>query len=55
VAELGNNSVSIVDLKEKKVLHRITGLNEPQGVDTDRTSCGLSWLGSDELTFKWLP
>jgi YVTN family beta-propeller protein len=32
VAELGNNSVSIVDLKEKKVLHRITGLNEPQGV-----------------------
>jgi DNA-binding beta-propeller fold protein YncE len=32
VAELGNNSPSIVDLKEQKVLHRITGLNEPQGV-----------------------
>jgi DNA-binding beta-propeller fold protein YncE len=32
VAELGNNSLSIVDLKEQKVLHRITGLNEPQGV-----------------------
>jgi DNA-binding beta-propeller fold protein YncE len=32
VAELGNNSLSIVDLKEQKVLHRIAGLNEPQGV-----------------------
>jgi YVTN family beta-propeller protein len=32
VAELGNNSLSIVDLKGQKVLHRITGLNEPQGV-----------------------
>src|SRR5262245_21157080 len=27
-AELGNNSLSIVDLKGQKVLHRITGLNE---------------------------
>jgi DNA-binding beta-propeller fold protein YncE len=32
VAELGNNSLGIVNLKEQKVLHRITGLNEPQGV-----------------------
>ena len=32
VAELGNNSLSIVDLKGQRVLHRITGLNEPQGV-----------------------
>ena len=32
VAELGNDSVGIVDLKERKVLHRIAGLNEPQGV-----------------------
>src|SRR5262245_64689954 len=32
VAELGNNSLSIVDLKGQKVLHRIMGLNEPQGV-----------------------
>ena len=31
-AELGNNSLSIVDLKGQKVLHRIAGLNEPQGV-----------------------
>jgi hypothetical protein len=32
VAELGNDSVGIVDLEAKKVLDRITGLKEPQGV-----------------------
>jgi DNA-binding beta-propeller fold protein YncE len=32
VAELGNDSVGIVDLKERKVLHRIAGLREPQGI-----------------------
>jgi DNA-binding beta-propeller fold protein YncE len=32
VAELGNNSVGIVDLKERKLLHRLAGLSEPQGV-----------------------
>ena len=32
VAELGNNSVGIVDLKERKVLRRLPALREPQGV-----------------------
>jgi DNA-binding beta-propeller fold protein YncE len=32
VAELGNDSVGIVDLNAKKVVHRISGLKEPQGV-----------------------
>jgi len=32
VAELGNNSVGIVDLSDQKVVHRINGLKEPQGV-----------------------
>jgi DNA-binding beta-propeller fold protein YncE len=32
IAELGNNSVGVVDLKNHKVLHRIFGLKEPQGV-----------------------
>jgi DNA-binding beta-propeller fold protein YncE len=32
VAELGNDSVGVVDLKERKVLRRISGLKEPQGV-----------------------
>ena len=32
VAELGNDSVGIVDLKARKVLRRLAGLSEPQGV-----------------------
>jgi YVTN family beta-propeller protein len=32
VAGLGNDSVSVVDLQQLKVVHRITGLKEPQGV-----------------------
>jgi hypothetical protein len=39
IAELGNNSVGIVDLGQQKLIHRIAGLKEPQGVayvsDTD--------------------
>jgi DNA-binding beta-propeller fold protein YncE len=32
VAELGNDSLGVVDLKERKVVHRISGLSEPQGI-----------------------
>jgi DNA-binding beta-propeller fold protein YncE len=32
VAELGNNTVGVIDLNERKGLHVITGLKEPQGV-----------------------
>jgi len=32
VAELGNDSVSIVDLDRRTVVHRISGLHTPQGV-----------------------
>jgi YVTN family beta-propeller protein len=32
VAELGNNSIGVVDLKERKVIRVIAGLKEPQGV-----------------------
>jgi YVTN family beta-propeller protein len=32
VAELGNNSVGVIDLKIQKVIRTITGLKEPQGV-----------------------
>lgn len=32
VAELGNDTVGIVDLANGKVIHRIAGLKEPQGV-----------------------
>jgi YVTN family beta-propeller protein len=32
VAELGNNSVGVIDLKQQKLLRTIGGLKEPQGV-----------------------
>src|SRR5438093_12673901 len=32
VAELGNNSVGIVDLKSRRLVRNIDGLKEPQGV-----------------------
>lgn len=32
VAELGNNSVGVVDVAQRKLVHRIRGLKEPQGV-----------------------
>jgi YVTN family beta-propeller protein len=32
VAALGNNSVEVVDLKSKRVIHTIKGLHEPQGI-----------------------
>src|SRR6185369_11851219 len=32
VAELGNNSVGVVDIAQGKLVHRIGGLKEPQGV-----------------------
>jgi YVTN family beta-propeller protein len=32
VAELGNNSVGVIDLVERKVIKRLSGLKEPQGV-----------------------
>src|SRR5215813_12399956 len=32
VAELGNDSVAVVDLAERRVVHRIAGLSEPQGI-----------------------
>jgi len=32
LAELGNDSVSAIDLKDAKVVHRLSGFKEPQGV-----------------------
>ena len=36
VAELGNDSLGVVDLAAGKVLRRIDGMTEPQGVDATR-------------------
>jgi YVTN family beta-propeller protein len=38
VAELGNDSVGVIDLKSRRVMHRITGLTEPQGVGYEPSS-----------------
>jgi hypothetical protein len=38
VAELENNALGIVDIKEHKVVHVITGLSEPQGVGYEPSS-----------------
>jgi DNA-binding beta-propeller fold protein YncE len=32
IAELGNNSLGVVDVKAARVVHRISGLKEPQGI-----------------------
>jgi hypothetical protein len=32
VAELGNDSVAVVDLEKRNVVHRIPGLSQPQGI-----------------------
>jgi YVTN family beta-propeller protein len=32
VAELGNGTVDVIDLATRKVIHRISGLKEPQGI-----------------------
>jgi len=32
IAELGNNTISVIDLTKRAVIHRMTGLSEPQGV-----------------------
>ncbi|MGC1859150.1 MAG: hypothetical protein WA725_20665, partial [Pseudolabrys sp.] len=32
VAELGNDSIGVVDLDAQKVAHRLSGLKEPQGI-----------------------
>jgi DNA-binding beta-propeller fold protein YncE len=37
VAELGNNTVDVIDLAKGTVAHRLTGLREPQGVAYDLT------------------
>src|SRR5262245_45914199 len=41
VAELGNHSVDIVDIASGRVLHRIAGLGEPQGLAFDQSGAHL--------------
>jgi YVTN family beta-propeller protein len=38
VAELGNDSVGVIDIRERKVIRTITGLREPQGIGYARST-----------------
>jgi YVTN family beta-propeller protein len=38
VAELGNNSVGVIDLKQRQVIQTLSGLHEPQGIGYSSTA-----------------
>src|SRR3954468_23292318 len=48
VAELGNGSVGVIDLKTATVTHRIPGLEEPQGVGYDASADTLYVAGAGD-------
>lgn len=53
VAELGNDSVDVVDLQTGKIIHRIDGLKEPQGVSylADQSLIVTANAGDGSLRF----
>ena len=53
VAELGNDTVGVVDLAAKRVLHRITGLKEPQGVAYVEASDLIFVANGDDGSLRW--
>lgn len=52
VAELGNNTVDVVDLVTRKVVHRIEGLDEPQGVAYEPKADLLAVAGGGDGTLR---
>lgn len=52
VAELGNGTVDVVDLAAGKVVHRITGLKEPQGIGYDAKSDQLMVASGGDGTLR---
>src|SRR6516165_1827105 len=53
VAELGNDTVGVVDLNEQKVQHVITGLKEPQGVGYVPSSDTLFVANAGDGSVLW--
>ncbi len=53
VAELGNDTVSIVDLAKRSVIKRIAGLREPQGVGYDPSSDTLFVANARDGSLKF--
>jgi hypothetical protein len=52
VSELGNGTLDVVDLAERKVVHRITGLKEPQGVAYESMSDLLAVASGGDGTVR---
>jgi YVTN family beta-propeller protein len=52
VAELGNGSVDVVDLNTNRVLHRIPGLAEPQGVIYDAAADRIAVASAGDGTVR---
>lgn len=52
IAELGNDSVGIVDLADRSVIHTISGLNEPQGVGYEPTTDTVFVANAKDGTVK---
>lgn len=52
VAELGNDTVSVVDLTKKSVIQRIAGLKEPQGVGYEPSSDTLFVANAQDGSVK---
>jgi hypothetical protein len=48
VAELGNGTMDVVDLSARKVIHRVTGLNEPQGIAYEPRSDRIAVAGGGD-------
>ncbi|HEX9465832.1 MAG TPA: hypothetical protein VGB82_24800 [Alphaproteobacteria bacterium] len=53
VAELGNDTVGVVDLGQRQLRHRITGLKEPQGVAYAETADLLYVANAGDGTVRW--
>jgi len=51
IAELGNNSVDILDLSNGRVAHRITGLQEPQGIAWSADLLAVANAGDGSVRF----
>lgn len=52
VAELGNGTVDVIDLGVRKVVHRIAGLKEPQGLAYDPKSDLLAVASGSDGTLR---
>lgn len=52
VAEYGNNSLDVVDWRQRKVVHRITGFSRPQGVGYSAPTDTLFVANGDDGTVR---